>query len=113
MTSALVQSHGAWLPDLPDDASIDDALANASPNATRLVLDASGPPIGREPIVAPVTIAVGPEGGMEPDELLRLHDARFRPVSLGANVLRFETAAVAALAFVRAALEVSPENAYG
>jgi 16S rRNA U1498 N3-methylase RsmE len=34
-------------------------------------------------------------------------------VSLGANVLRFETAAVAALAIVRAALEVPPENANG
>jgi len=113
MTSALVQSHGAWLPQLPDDASIGDAVANASRDATRLVLDASGPPIARDPIVAPVTIAVGPEGGIEADELRRLSDARFRPVSLGANVLRFETAAVAALAFVRAALEASLENANG
>jgi 16S rRNA (uracil1498-N3)-methyltransferase len=113
MRSALVQSHGAWLPDLPDDATIDRVLANPSPKATRLVLDVSGEPIGREDIAAPVTIAVGPEGGFEPEELRRLRDARFRPVSLGANVLRFETAAVAALAIVRAALGASPENANG
>ena len=113
MRSALVQSHGAWLPDLPDDASIERVVANGSSKETRLVLDVSGAPIGREHIVAPVTIAVGPEGGFEAEELSRLRDARFRPVSLGANVLRFETAAVAALAIVRAALGASPENAHG
>jgi len=113
MMSALVQSHGAWLPEVPDDASIYDALTNGPPNATCLVLDASGTPIGRERIVAPVTIAIGPEGGIEADEIRRLRDARFRPVSLGANVLRFETAAVAALAFVRSTLAASPENANG
>jgi len=113
MRSALVQSHGAWLPDVPDDVSIDRVLANPSPEETRLVLDVSGQPIGREHLGAPVTIAVGPEGGFEVEELRRLRDARFRPVSLGANVLRFETAAVAALAIVRAALGATPENANG
>ena len=113
MTSALVQSHGTWLPDVGDDVSIDDVLANASPSATCLALDASGTPIARQSIVAPVTIAIGPEGGIEADELQRLCAARFRRVSLGANVLRFETAAVAALAFVRATLRESMENANG
>lgn len=113
MRSALVQSHAPWLPDVPDDSTADDALANASPIGTRLVLDASGEPIGRESLTPPVTIAVGPEGGFQPDELDRLCQARFRPVSLGANVLRFETAAVAALAIVRAALGDSPETANG
>ena len=113
MRSALVQSHGAWLPDVPDDVSIDRVLVQPSASATRFVLDASGEPIGRARIAAPVTIAVGPEGGFEAEELRQLRDARFRPVSLGANVLRFETAAVAALAVVRAALGASPENANG
>jgi 16S rRNA (uracil1498-N3)-methyltransferase len=113
MRSALVQSHGAWLPELRDDVSIDDVLVNPSPNGTRLVLDGSGAPIGRESIAAPVTISVGPEGGLESDEIQRLRNARFRPVSVGANVLRFETAAVAALAIVRAALGASLENANG
>ena len=113
MRSALVQSHGAWLPNLPGDASIERVVATGSSKETRLVLDVSGAPIGGEHIVAPVTIAVGPEGGFEAEELSRLRDARFRPVSLGANVLRFETAAVAALAIVRAALGASPENAHG
>jgi len=113
MRSALVQSHGAWLPDMPDDASIDRVLADPLANAARLVLDVAGEPIGHARVADPVTIAVGPEGGFEPEELRRLRDARFLPVSLGANVLRFETAAVAALAIVRAALGVPSENANG
>ena len=113
MRSALVQSHGAWLPDTPEEISIEGVVADPSPSATCLVLDVSGEAIRREQLAAPVTIAVGPEGGFEANELRRLRDARFRPVSLGANVLRFETAAVAALAIVRAALGDSPENANG
>jgi 16S rRNA (uracil1498-N3)-methyltransferase len=98
---------------MPDDVTIDGVLASPTPNSTRLVLDVSGEAIRPEHALAPVTIAVGPEGGFEAEELRRLRDARFRPVSLGANVLRFETAAVAALAIVRAALGASPENANG
>lgn len=113
MRSALVQSHGSWVPEVPDDASVDAALSNTPSAGSRLVLDVSGHPIAGESFSAPVTIAVGPEGGIERDELKRFRDASFRPVSLGANVLRFETAAVAALAVVRAALGDSPENANG
>jgi 16S rRNA (uracil1498-N3)-methyltransferase len=113
MWSALVQSHGAWLPDIPDDVTIDAVLASPEPDSTRLLLDMSGEAIRSEHVAAPVTIAVGPEGGFDAQELQRLRDASFRPVSLGANVLRFETAAVAALAIVRAALGALPENANG
>jgi 16S rRNA (uracil1498-N3)-methyltransferase len=77
------------------------------------LLDAKGEPIAREPMVAPVTIAVGPEGGLELGERDQLSGAGFRPVSLGANVLRFETAAVAALAVVRSALAAPPEKIDG
>ncbi|HUQ80896.1 MAG TPA: RsmE family RNA methyltransferase [Gemmatimonadaceae bacterium] len=110
MTSALIQSHAPWLPELLPDASLGDAIAAASADGARFVLDVSGDPIARESFAAPVTIVVGPEGGFEPDELARLRDASFRGVSLGANVLRFETAVVAALAIARAALGASQES---
>ena len=113
MTSALVQSHEPWMPDVMPDASIVDAIAALPAGGSRIVLDISGAPIALERFAAPVTIAVGPEGGLEPDELQQLRDASFRPVSLGANVLRFETAVVAALAIARAALTASPETASG
>jgi 16S rRNA (uracil1498-N3)-methyltransferase len=113
MRSALVQAHAPWLPDVADDASLDRALEGLPSGGTRLALDAAGEPISGVRMTAPVSIAIGPEGGLEPAELQRLRDARFRLVSLGANVLRFETAAVAALAIVRAAVAASPETTNG
>lgn len=113
MESALVQSHSPWLPSIHPDATLDSAIKSADATGTRLVLDAAGEPILRETITAPVTIAVGPEGGFEQHELDALRAANFRAVSLGANVLRFETAAVVALAIVRSALAASPERIDG
>ena len=113
MASALVQSHGAWLPAARAEAPLDVALNDLPAEGTRLVLDRSGAPILLEEIGAPVTIAVGPEGGIEATELQLLRAAGFRAVSLGANVLRFETAAVAALAIVRTRLSASLETTNG
>lgn len=47
------------------------------------------------------TLSLGPEGGLDPDERDAFLQAGWRPASLGPNVLRFETAALAALAIVR------------
>lgn len=47
-------------------------------------------------------LAVGAEGGFSPEENAALLQAAFTPVSLGARVLRTETAAAAALAAVQA-----------
>ena len=113
MESALVQSHSPWLPSIQPDATPDSAIRGADASGTRLVLDASGDPISHTTFSAPVTIAVGPEGGFESHELDALRAANFRAVSLGANVLRFETAAVAALAIVRSALAATPERIDG
>ena len=103
MISALLQSRGAWLPHLHPDASVERAIAAAPPGA-RLLLDAEGAPALASTPGAPVTIAVGPEGGIEPDERQRFVEAGFRPTSLGPTILRFETAGVAAAAIARAAL---------
>ena len=113
MRSAIIQAHALWLPDVAADATIDQAIDSLPDAGTRLVLDASGEPIASVRLDPPVSIAVGPEGGFESAELDRLAAARFRAVSLGANVLRFETAAIAALAIVRSVLDVSPESANG
>ena len=107
MRSALLQSHSPWLPSVHADASPDDALGALPASGSRLVLDARGEPILSQRITSPVTIAVGPEGGLEADEHQTLVDSGFHPVSLGANVLRFETAAIAAIAIVRGMLAFS------
>jgi len=53
-------------------------------------------------IPAEVAIAVGPEGDFSPAELRQMLDAGAVPVSLGDRVLRTETAALDAVAVVRA-----------
>lgn len=45
-----------------------------------------------------LTLVVGPEGGLDPVETERLRAAGAQAVNLGPRVLRFETAAIAALA---------------
>ncbi|MGQ0640030.1 MAG: RsmE family RNA methyltransferase [Gemmatimonadaceae bacterium] len=106
MIGALEQSGGAWLPQLHPDAPLDRALA-AIPSGARFVLDpAAETSIATVPdLTAPVTLAIGPEGGLEPGEMGALDAAHFLPVRLGGNILRFETAAIAALAIVRSLLD--------
>src|SRR5262249_37895165 len=50
----------------------------------------------------PITLAVGPEGGWTDKELEAFFSAGWRAASLGPNILRAETAAIAALAAVGA-----------
>ncbi len=103
MTSALAQSEGAWLPQPFPDATLDRALL-AAPPGDRLVLDPGGEPMvggAARALAAPVVLAIGPEGGIEADEMDALLGAGFRAVRLSPTILRFETAAVAALAVAR------------
>jgi 16S rRNA (uracil1498-N3)-methyltransferase len=106
MVSALEQSGGTWLPQLFPDATLDRALT-ALPQGPRLVLDPAAETgiASLTNISAPVTIAVGPEGGFESSEIATLAAAHFQAVRLGGNILRFETAAIAALAIVRSLLD--------
>jgi 16S rRNA (uracil1498-N3)-methyltransferase len=105
MISALEQSGGAWLPELLPEATLDRALSDAHAE-TGLLLDVSGNPIRATLSRFTVhgsrfTLALGPEGGLDPDERDEFLAVGWRRASLGPNVLRFETAAVAALAIVR------------
>ena len=104
MASALEQSGGAWLPVPYPDATVETGIA-AAPDGVRIVLDRDGAPLVSllqgEPS-APVTIVIGPEGGLELAELEAFDRAGFRAASMGSSLLRFETAGVAALAVARA-----------
>jgi 16S rRNA (uracil1498-N3)-methyltransferase len=51
---------------------------------------------------APVTVLIGPEGGLAPEERALAVAAGFRPVRFGPRVLRTETAPLAALAAMQA-----------
>jgi 16S rRNA (uracil1498-N3)-methyltransferase len=113
MTAALEQSGGAWLPVIYPDAKLERAIA-AAPKGVRFVLDPRGDALSalmvrelasQRDAAPPIILCAGPEGGLEPDERTLLAEAGFRPASLGRVTLRFETAAIAALAIVRSALD--------
>ncbi len=103
MVSAMEQSGGAWIPSIYPEATLARAVG-ALPEGTKLVLHPDGAPILERTFAAPVTVAVGPEGGLEPAELEAFGASGFERVALGGNILRFETAAIAGLAIVRSAL---------
>ena len=105
--SAMEQCGSAWLPEVHGEVSVDAALTTtAASSGGRLLLDAEGEPLGDvvRSLEGIVSIALGPEGGLEAWERQQFVSAGWRPVSLGANVLRFETAGIASLAIVRSRL---------
>lgn len=128
MGGALEQSRGAWLPVVFPEATVEHALA-ARADGAHLLLEQGGRPLidALTPLLAAahadrsappaITLAVGPEGGIEASERHAFERAGFVIVSLGRNILRFETAALAAVAAARAALEkggaVSPRQSTG
>lgn len=105
MIAALEQSAGAWLPAIEPEVEVEEAASRFG-DCARLFLDASGIPVldalgGHA--AASVALAIGPEGGFDDEEAARFPAAGWRPAALAPTVLRFETAAVAALAVARAA----------
>lgn len=95
---AVKQSGAPWLPVIAPPQPLTEALRQAPPKVVRLLADADGaalPAIGEGDAVQ---WAIGPEGGFSDIERSVLQAAGFKAVSLGRSVLRFETAAIAALA---------------
>jgi 16S rRNA (uracil1498-N3)-methyltransferase len=107
MVSALEQSGGAWLPAMRPESTLGDALSSVE-GSIGILLDSAGEPLPE--LLSPFTVhgspfaccvAFGPEGGLDPDERDAFLAAGWRAAALGPNVLRFETAGVAALAIIR------------
>ncbi len=99
MVSALTQSGGAWLPVIFPEAAVEAALA-ATPPGSRILLDKAGDGGIVSAFVAPVSIAVGPEGGIETAEKEAFLAKDFKPMKVAGTTLRFETAGVAGIALV-------------
>ena len=112
MIAALTQSGGAWLPTILPDAHPGEIIGSVDPGM-HFLLDVTGEPMLSVPLTAPLTIAMGPEGGLEDEERERLALAGWMPVSLGVTTLRFETAGTAALAIARAAFAANVESTRG
>lgn len=110
--AALKQSGNLRLPEFPETGKLVDTLAHLPPGFHGFLLspDASqglakavhaAMPKGEGAAV----LAIGPEGGFSPDEEKLLQDKGFRACRLSAQILRGETAAMAAAAVALHALE--------
>jgi 16S rRNA (uracil1498-N3)-methyltransferase len=104
------------LPEVLAPASLRDHLAGprtlaseataraATGRGLRLVLNPTAPAslAGLTSIPSKVELLIGPEGGLDDDELIAAQRSGFMPVRLGPRVLRTETAAVVALTVLQA-----------
>jgi len=96
---ALKQCGAAWAPAVVAPVAVADAVRVAAPHGVlRLLADAEGATLPSLRESDGVQWAIGPEGGFTEAELAALTGAGFRTTSLGRATLRFDTAALAALA---------------
>lgn len=102
------QAVATRLPDVTHGATLAEAVAASASPGTRIALDNYESPqcLSACPIPAdvPLTLAIGAERGWSARERELLRENRFALAHLGPRVLRTETAAIAALAIVRAKL---------
>jgi 16S rRNA (uracil1498-N3)-methyltransferase len=101
--SATKQSRRAWVPTITGPATtaqVAERLANA---ALAIVLhESADQPLPPPPADGEVVVVVGPEGGIDDDELALFAAAGANICRLGDTVLRASTAGVAALAVLSA-----------
>jgi RsmE family RNA methyltransferase len=88
----VVEQKRLFKPFVEDDLP---ALANGT---LSLVADPGAPASCPRGVDAPVTLAVGPEGGFIPYEIDKLRGCGFQPVRLGQRILSVETVVPALLA---------------
>ena len=96
---AIKQSGAAWEPMVIAPVDVRFAGTQGEP-AYRWLADATGEPPPQLPPDVPLVVVVGPEGGLVPPEREVVLEAGFKRVRLAPDLLRFETAALAAAAVV-------------
>lgn len=104
VVSACEQCGRAKIPVVSSPIPLRTHFANVRKEGMRLVLSpvAPGSLAGLSSLPSRVDLLIGPEGGLDDDELAAAQTAGFMPVRLGPRVLRTETAAVVALSVLQA-----------
>jgi 16S rRNA (uracil1498-N3)-methyltransferase len=96
---AIKQCGAAWVPTIDTPRTL-SAFAREPVRGTAWLADECGAPAPASLDDGPVTVIIGPEGGLTSTERDTAIAAGYQLVSLGLHTLRFETAAVAAAAAV-------------
>lgn len=97
---AAKQARRAWFPDVTPMATTGQVASIVRSSDLAIVLheDAIATFESLPAVPAHVTVIVGPEGGVSPEELAAFEAAGARTIKMGAEVLRTSTAGVAAVA---------------
>lgn len=109
LIAGAAQAFCTRLPEISHGRSMADAIANLSPDTTRIALDnyEASSTLASALTASPakhVAIAIGSERGWTAAERTLLREKCFTLAHLGPRVLRTETATVAAVAIVRSTL---------
>lgn len=101
---ACEQCGRARVPTVAAPMTLRQHVATVRKEGLRLVLSPSAPGslAGLASLPNKVELLIGPEGGLDDDELTSASAAGYTPVRLGPRVLRTETAAVVALSVLQA-----------
>jgi 16S rRNA (uracil1498-N3)-methyltransferase len=101
------------IPAIDEPVALGDVLAHwTAESGDRRILFCDEDETGADPVArlralppTPIAVLIGPEGGFSADERTLLASLPFvTPIALGPRILRADTAAVAALALVQAAI---------
>lgn len=102
--AACEQCGRTRIPTVSTPTTLKNYLAASRKEGLRLALSPTAPAslAGLASLPSKVELLIGPEGGLDDDELAAARAAGFTPVRLGPRVLRTETAAVVALSVLQA-----------
>jgi 16S rRNA (uracil1498-N3)-methyltransferase len=100
LIEAVKQSKQYYLPALETPVSFDEVIS--MPAKSKIIFaERDGGPLKSALAGSPVMYLIGPEGGWTDRELSRARNAGFHAVSLGAAILKAETAAIIGAALIR------------
>lgn len=114
LTEAAEQAERGIIPELAEACSFAEALTMAQTADLALIawarekearLSSYLSPLKQQP-TPHVALFTGPEGGFSPAEITQAQQANVRPTTLGPRILRTETAAMVAAAFVLYEMEM-------
>ncbi|MFL6575748.1 MAG: 16S rRNA (uracil(1498)-N(3))-methyltransferase [Povalibacter sp.] len=104
VVGACEQCGRSRIPSVSSPVPLRDYFTNVRKDGMRLVLSPSAPAslAGIASLPSKVDLLIGPEGGLDDEEISAAQKAGFMPVRLGPRVLRTETAGVVALTVLQA-----------
>ena len=99
--SAMKQSHGAWMPQIKV-VTFKEAMEMAKHLACKYIAYCGeGEKAGMAEVKLPVAVMIGPEGDFSVKEFETAQNQGWKPLDLGEQILRTETAVVAVAAALR------------